>query len=69
MSNQENAIDESGINTVAKAADLPLGEGRAAVIAPPLASWLADANELNRKMSQAKYLDLMPATVFSHQLG
>jgi hypothetical protein len=66
MTDDVSHIDESVIAAFAKAADLPLSQERVSVVAKPLAVWLADANELSRKMSQARYLDLMPVSVFSH---
>jgi hypothetical protein len=66
MTDDLSHIDESVIAAFAGAADLPLSQERASVIAKPLAAWLADANELSRKMSQAGYLDLMPVSIFSH---
>jgi hypothetical protein len=66
MTDDISHIDESVIAAFAKAADLPLSQERVSVIAKPLVAWLADANELNRKMSQARYLDLMPVSIFNH---
>ena len=67
MPRETDPVDETVIAVVARAADLPLGEGRARVIAKPLAAWLKDAYELNRKMSQPEYLDILPATTFNQR--
>lgn len=67
MSKQSGPVDAEAIAIIAQAAELPLEPGRAEVIAKPLAAWLRDANDLNRKMSQAKHLDIIPATIF-HQV-
>jgi hypothetical protein len=54
------------IGELAAYAELPLAQGRAAIIQPILEAWIKDANELSRKMSAEKYRDLIPATVFRH---
>jgi hypothetical protein len=59
-------VDESKVSILAEVAGLPLGEEREANIAPPLSQWLADANELNRKMSEGKFWEVAPTTVFRH---
>lgn len=64
-----NSLDESRVRILAELADLPLADERPSVIRPPLSIWLADANELNRKMSAAKFWEIMPATVFKHLGG
>lgn len=64
MSASDDPVNEDAIAVLARAGDLPIQQGRAAIVAKPLAAWLRDANELNRKMSQAKYLDIIPATMF-----
>ena len=52
--------------TLAAFADLPLAEGRDAIVGELLAAWLPPANELSRKMSSAEHSSLLPATVFTH---
>ncbi len=47
-------------------AELPLGADREADVTPILEAWVKDANALSRKMSAARYMTLVPATVFSH---
>ena len=61
-----NDLSSADIEVLGRLAALPLPEDRADAIKEPLSAWVRDANELNRKMSQERYLDLMPATVFSH---
>ncbi len=45
---------------------LPLSKERGAVVAPLLAAWLKDANQLSEKMASADYQALVPATIFAH---
>jgi hypothetical protein len=52
--------------TLAALADLPLAEGRDAIVGELLAAWLPPANELSGKMSAAEHSSLLPATVFTH---
>lgn len=59
-------LSTDDIEVLARLAALPLPEGRPEVIRDPLNAWVQDANELSRKMSQERYLDLMPAAVFNH---
>jgi hypothetical protein len=59
-------MDEATVKALAAAADLPLEEGRAALIAPLLGTWLEDANELSRKLQAAERQTVMPITTFSH---
>ncbi len=59
-------VTPAAIDVLAGYAELPLAQGRAAIINPTLEAWIKDANELSRKMSAEKYRDLIPATVFSH---
>ena len=54
---------------LARLADLPLDESRSAVVGELLAAWLPPANELSRKMSAARHMALLPATVFVHAPG
>jgi hypothetical protein len=59
-------MNEETVREIARAADLPLGPERPALIAPQLATWLDAANELSRKMSAPEHLTLTPITVFRH---
>jgi len=59
-------VSEVTVRTLADLAGLPLAEGREKLLAPQLSEWLTAANELNRKMSEPKYLMVTPATVFTH---
>ena len=47
-------------------AALPLSDVRRTHVAAVLGPWLIDANALSKKMSDAAYQTLMPATVFAH---
>ena len=57
-------VDEATVRALADLAELPLTEGREALLAPQLSEWLTAANELNRKMSEPKHWTVTPATVF-----
>jgi len=57
-------LSSADVEALARLAALPLPMGRSEVIRGPLSAWVHDANELSRKMSQERYLDLMPADVF-----
>jgi hypothetical protein len=59
-------MDEATVKALAAAADLPLEEGRAELIAPVLGAWLEGANELNRNLQVAERQPVMPITTFSH---
>ncbi|HEY1366919.1 MAG TPA: hypothetical protein VGF23_07400 [Gaiellaceae bacterium] len=59
-------MDEATVNALAAAADLPLEEGRAALVAPVLGAWLEGANELNRKLQAAERQTVVPITTFGH---
>ena len=54
------------MRALARAAALPLEEGRVAALAALLGEWLPAANELSRAMSAAEHRDLLPVTVFAH---
>lgn len=64
--NDVTELSKTDIEVLARLAALPLPEGRPDVIRGPLSAWVKDANELSYKMSQARYLDLIPAAIFSH---
>jgi hypothetical protein len=59
-------MDENTVRKLAGAADLPLTDERAAVLAPQLGAWLSAANELNAKLSADEHRDVLPITTFSH---
>lgn len=59
-------MNEETVRELARAADLPLGPERPALIAPQLSVWLEAANELSRKMSAREHWTLTPITVFRH---
>jgi hypothetical protein len=59
-------VSEATTRRLADLAELPLAEGRAAILAPQLNVWITLANELNRKMSDPRHWTLTPITVFSH---
>jgi hypothetical protein len=59
-------VDETTVKTLAEAADLPLEEGRAELIAPLLGAWLEGANELGRKLQAPELQAVMPITTFRH---
>jgi len=62
----QTAPGDDLVRRLAAIADLPLAPGREDAISPILRSWLADANELSRKMSAAEHRDVLPAIVFLH---
>jgi hypothetical protein len=59
-------MDEATVNALGAAADLPLEDGRAALIAPLLGAWLEAANELSRKLQAPELHAVMPITTFGH---
>jgi hypothetical protein len=59
-------MNEETVRELARAADLPLGPKRPALIALQLAVWLEAANELSRKLSAPEHSTLTPITVFRH---
>jgi hypothetical protein len=59
-------MNEDSVGEIARAADLPIGPERPALIAPELAAWLQAANELSRRMSAPEHRTLSPITVFRH---
>lgn len=59
-------IGAAEVEALAAHAGLPLAPGRAAVIAPVLDAWVADANALSRKMSEERCRLLVPVTVLVH---
>lgn len=59
-------MNEETVRELARAADLPLGPERPALIAPQLATWLEGANELSAKLSASEHWTLTPITAFRH---
>ena len=57
---------EATVRRLAELAELPLAPGREAAVAATLNAWLPAANELSRKMSEARHLGVTPITVFAH---
>jgi hypothetical protein len=58
--------DDETVRRLASAADLPLEEGRASLIAPQLGAWIDAANELSRKMAAAEHAAVQPIMTFRH---
>lgn len=54
------------VRELAGYAELALASGREEIIAATLEAWIKDANELSRRMSAVKYLEVAPATIFKH---
>jgi hypothetical protein len=65
--NQKEIVNESIVRTISDVAALSLAKDREMVISPALSQWIRDANELSKKMSAAKYWEMIPITVFRHQ--
>ena len=65
--NSKEVVNESIVRTISDVAALPLEKDREKVIAPALAQWIRDANELSKKMSGATFQEIIPITVFKHQ--
>ncbi len=63
---ESSDLSAEKIRALAEAAGLSLKKGREAAVSPILTAWLADAHELNRKMSARKHWAIMPLTVFTH---
>jgi Asp-tRNA(Asn)/Glu-tRNA(Gln) amidotransferase C subunit len=59
-------MDEATVRELARAADLPLEEGRVSSIAPQLATWIEAASELSRKMAAFEHRAVQPITTFQH---
>jgi hypothetical protein len=59
-------MNEQTVRELARAANLPLGEERLALIAPQLEEWLAAANELSRKLAADEHRAILPITTFTH---
>ena len=62
----ETPLDAAAVRALAAAADLPLPADRERLVAEQLTTWLAAANELNRKMAAPEHLAVTPITVFTH---
>jgi hypothetical protein len=62
-------MNEDTVRELARAADLPLGPERPALIAPQLGTWLVAANELSRTLSAPEHRTLTPITVFRHPVA
>jgi hypothetical protein len=65
--NDDDKILEEDVRQLARLADLPLEEGRHALIAGLLDSWLPDAKALSRKMAAEEFREVAPITVFAHR--
>lgn len=63
----KDVIDGSTVRVISKVANLSLGKNREEIVSPSLSKWIEDANELNLKMSTAKFWEIVPIPVFSHQ--
>ena len=63
------AITDATVRTLAEVAGLPLAADRRAALAPQLEVWVNLANELSRTMSSPSHSPLPPVTVFSHGAG
>ncbi|BBQ02399.1 hypothetical protein BSFA1_75270 (plasmid) [Burkholderia sp. SFA1] len=59
-----NRSVEQLIATTAEHSNLPLEQGRVAIISEILAAWLRDANALSAKMSAPEFAHVTPITGF-----
>lgn len=59
-------ISEEEVAFLSRFSDLHLSSERFSEIKPQLTEWIEAANKLNEKMSDPKYLNLMPVAVFNH---
>ncbi|HWL22564.1 MAG TPA: hypothetical protein VNR38_02210 [Ureibacillus sp.] len=59
-------ISREELRFLSRLANLPIDQSRYELITPTLNEWIQAANELNEKMSDSKYLSIMPVTVFTH---
>jgi hypothetical protein len=66
MESQPGAPKPVDVATLAAYAALPLSPARVAAVETVLSAWIADANELSRKMSDPAHQSLMPVTTFTH---
>jgi len=57
------------VSDLAKAAGLPLPPERVAQVESVLSAWRADALRLAQRMSEARFDNVLPVTVFSHGAG
>jgi len=60
----EERMDEDDVRALARAAALPLEDGRLPALAALLGGWLPAANELSRAMSAPEHRRVLPVTVF-----
>lgn len=58
-------VSKHDAEVLAKMADLPIKEDRYDKIIPQLKAWTEAANELNKKMSAPKYINITPVTTFT----
>lgn len=58
-------MSKRDVQVLAKMADLPISEKRYDKIALQLKAWTKAANELNKKMSDHKYINVTPVTTFT----
>ena len=63
---EDVTLGEDGVRALARAADLPLPEGRLPAVTQLLQAWLPAAVELSRIMAAPEHRDTMPITVFAH---
>jgi hypothetical protein len=61
-----NEINAGRVRELADYADLPLPSARAQSISSTLAVWAENANALSKRMSEAQYATIGPATIFRH---
>lgn len=59
-------VGPEDVRVLARAAGLPLGEERLALVAELLDVWLPAANELSLAMSAPELRTTVPVTVFAH---
>jgi hypothetical protein len=59
-------VGPDDVRVLARAARLPLGEERLALVADLLNAWLPAAGELSLAMSAAELRTTVPVTVFAH---
>ena len=62
-------MNEETVKQLCAAAGLDVAEERLALIAPQLAAWVEDANELSRKLAAEEHRGVQPITVFRHPVG
>lgn len=61
----ELIVTKDDVDALARCAGLPLSDERKQAVLPILQSWVAAANELNRRMARDEVREQLPCTIFA----